>query len=314
MKKILWFGLGLVVILVGALYFLYSSSFVYEQAINAERAAAGLVRKNIQVDDHRIAYLEGGAGEVVVLIHGFGAEKDNWDRFAKYLQPGCQVFIPDLPGFGESSKLPEARYDIASQVKRLNRIAEALNLRKFHLAGNSMGGMIACEYAAQYPEKVLSLGLFAPGGIFPPHKNELMKLLEKGENPLVVKTPEDFDRIMSLLFVSPPPFPAPVKKFLADRAMANAAFNEKVFKDMSADFRTPDSPLAPFLPKVAAPTLIVWGDKDKILDVSSVSVLEKGLKNRQTIIMKDTGHVPMVEKPQESAAAYRSFIEKAVKR
>jgi len=313
MKKVLWFGLGLVAILILTLYFLFSSSFVYDQAINAERAAAGLVRKTIQVDDHRIAYLEGGAGEVVVLLHGFGAEKDNWDRFAKYLQPGCQIFIPDLPGFGESGKLPEAHYDIANQVKRLNRIAEALNLRKFHLAGNSMGGMIACEYAAQFPEKVLSLGLFAPGGVFPPHKSELMNLLEKGENPLLVKTPEDFDRMLSLLFVSPPPFPAPFKKILAERAMANAAFNEKIFKDMSADFRTPDSPLAPFLPKVAAPTLIVWGDKDKILDVSSVSILEKGLKNRQTVIMKDTGHVPMLERPQESAAVYRSFIEKAVK-
>ena len=83
---------------------------------------------------------------------------------------------------------------------------------------------------------------------------------------------------------------------------------------MSADFNQPTSPLAPFLPKVKAPVLIIWGDKDKILDVSSIPILEKGLKNRQTVIMKDTGHIPMLEKPQETASVYRDFIEKTAKR
>jgi abhydrolase domain-containing protein 6 len=313
MKKVLWFGLGLIVILVVALYFV-GPAVMYEQAVNAERAAAGLVRKAVQVDDHQIAYLEGGSGEVVVLLHGFGAEKDNWDRFAKYLQPGYQVFIPDLPGFGESTKSPAARYDMESQVKRLDRFVEALNLTKFHLAGNSMGGMIACEYAAQYPRKVLTVGLMAPGGIFAPNKSDVIKLMEKGENPLLVKTPEDFDRILALLFVNPPPFPPSFKKILAKRAMAGAAFNEKIFKDMSGDFNKTTSPLAPFLPKVEAPALIIWGDRDRILDVSGVPILEKGLKIRKTVIMKDTGHVPMMEKPQETALAYRAFIEKAARR
>jgi len=313
MKKVLWFGLGLIVILVVALYFV-APSLMYEQAMNAERAAAGLVRKAVQVDDHQIAYLEGGSGEVVVLLHGFGAEKDNWDRFAKYLQPGYQVFIPDLPGFGESTKTPAARYDMESQVKRLDRFAEALNLTTFHLVGNSMGGMIACEYAAQYPRKVLTVGLLAPGGIFAPNKSDVIKLMEKGENPLLVKSPEDFDRILALLFVNPPPFPPSFKKILAERAMAGAAFNEKIFKDMSGDFSKTTSPLAPFLPKIEAPVLIIWGDKDRILDVSSVPILEKGLKNRQTVIMKDTGHVPMMEKPQETALTYRAFIEKGARR
>jgi abhydrolase domain-containing protein 6 len=312
MKKALWFGLGLLVILVVALYFVAPAS-LYEQAITVERNAAGLVKKTVQVDDHQVAYLEGGMGEIIILVHGFGAEKDNWDLFAKYLPPGYHVFIPDIPGFGESTKLHEARYDIASQVKRLDRFAEVLNLGKFHMAGNSMGGMIACEYAAQYPQKVLTLALLAPGGIIAPNKSELIKMFEKGVNPLLVKNPGDFDRMLSLLFVNPPPFPPPFKKVLEERAMASTAFNEKIFQDMSADFNQPTSPLAPFLPKVQAPVLIIWGDKDKILDVSSIPILEKGLKRRQTVIMKDTGHIPMLEKPQETASVYRDFIEKTTK-
>ncbi len=63
------------------------------------------------------------------------------------------------------------------------------------------------------------------------------------------------------------------------------------------------------LPKIAAPALILWGDKDKIIDVSSVPVFEKGLKRYKTVIINDCGHAPMLEKPQETANAYLAFLK-----
>jgi pimeloyl-ACP methyl ester carboxylesterase len=66
--------------------------------------------------------------------------------------------------------------------------------------------------------------------------------------------------------------------------------------------------LAPVLPLIQAPVLILWGEQDKMLDVGSVVFLEKNLKNYRTVIMKDTGHCPMIEQPEETAKAYRSFL------
>ena len=67
--------------------------------------------------------------------------------------------------------------------------------------------------------------------------------------------------------------------------------------------------LEPYLPQIQSPVLIVWGDTDKILDVGGVAVLEKNLKNYKTVIMKNTGHIPMMEKPRETASYYTSYLK-----
>jgi hypothetical protein len=83
MRKILTVSFGLIALLIVGIYFLFPE-MLFKLAVKAERHAAGLVKKEIQVDDHKIVYLEGGKGQTVLLLHGFGANKDNWTRFAKY--------------------------------------------------------------------------------------------------------------------------------------------------------------------------------------------------------------------------------------
>jgi abhydrolase domain-containing protein 6 len=70
-----------------------------------------------------------------------------------------------------------------------------------------------------------------------------------------------------------------------------------------------ESLLRPYLPQIRAPVLIIWGDGDRILDVGGVSVLEKNLNNYKTVIMKKTGHTPMLEKPQETASYYTGYLK-----
>ena len=139
MKKILWYGLlGIVAIvfLLGLFYFLFPES-VFKLAIETQRRAAGLVKQSVQVDDHRIVYLEGGKGETVILLHGFGGSKDDWPIFAAHLK-GFHLVIPDIPGFGESSQVPTDSYSFESQIGRIDRFVEVLKLDQFHIAGNSM--------------------------------------------------------------------------------------------------------------------------------------------------------------------------------
>jgi pimeloyl-ACP methyl ester carboxylesterase len=99
--------------------------------------------------------------------------------------------------------------------------------------------------------------------------------------------------------------PYPLKKGFTRVALANREFYEKERKEIFPDFYS----LEKELPKIKAPSLILWGDQDKILDISSIPVFEKGLKNHKTIVIKDCGHVPMLEKPQETATQYKDFIK-----
>ena len=264
--------------------------------------SAGLQKMDMEVEGDRISFLEGGHGETVLLLHGFADSKDAWVAFAKLLIPGWHVVIPDLPGFGESTKRLDENYNVESQVRRIDRFVEALRLERFHLAGNSMGGMIAAVYAAKHPQKVLTLALLDPMGVvalkIPPHPIESI---------------DDYRKALPHLFFNPPQLPEAFRKTmtresfeqaLVARFKAARRYNVKIWFDLEREGVS----LGPYLSAIKAPVLIVWGDHDGIFDVSGVSILEKGLKNRRTVVLKNTGHLPMTERPAETAEAYINFL------
>ena len=267
------------------------------------RGLAGLSQKSIRVGQYTIVYLEGGRGESVLLLHGFGADKDNWNLFSQYVTKTYHVIAPDLPGFGESSKIWNDRYDIGAQVKRVHEFVKEIGLKKFHLAGNSMGGLIAGVYAAMYPDEILTLGLLDPAGVIDREPSQLFLELEKGRNPLIVESVSDYDMLLDFTFVKPPVIPDPLKSHLAEMAVQSKDFNKKVFIEA-----TPGNQLERIMREIRAKTLILWGDTDRVLSVSSAGVLQKGIENAKIIIMKDCGHLPMVERPEETAEYYLEFI------
>jgi pimeloyl-ACP methyl ester carboxylesterase len=316
MRKILKVSLGLVaasVLLFVGIYFLFPEALL-KLAVKAGRYYAGLVKKEIQVDDHKIVYLEGGKGQTILLLHGFGANKDSWMPFAKFLTGDYHLVIPDIPGFGESSQIEKASYDAENELKRIDRFTEVMKLDRFHLAGNSMGGMLAAMYGAAYPRKVSTLALLAPAGVGSPNPSEVVRLIKKGTNPLLIHTADDFDQLLRLCYVKPPYIPSRLKKALVAEVVAQAEFNKKIWGDMKwtpteETASSVENFLVPYLPQIQAPVLIIWGDGDKILDVGGVAVLEKNVKNYQTVIMKQTGHIPQLEKPQETASYYMSYLK-----
>lgn len=297
----------LVILLVSAflvVYFVFPET-LYKVVAGMELRAAGLTRHSIDVGSHTLYYLEGGEGETTLLVHGFSADKSNWVRFSKYLTPSYHVVAIDLPGFGESSRLASETYTTADQIKRLEAFAVALGLEKFHLAGNSMGGSISGRYAAEYPERVLTLGLFNTGSVPSADPSEMDRLIEGGVNPLLVDTPADFDRVIDFVFVTPPPIPGSIRKYLTEQAILHRGFNEKVF----AEYKGEDYSLEPDLSTITAKTLILWGDTDRLLHVSSTKVLAAGLPDSRTIIMEACGHSPMIERPEEAAGHYLAFLK-----
>ncbi len=283
----------------------FLNTLIFNLLIFLERKKVGVSKKEITVGDHQIHYLEGGKGETVICLHGFGGDKDVWVRFLQYLTPRYHVIVPDIPGFGESTRLESACYDISHQAKRLQEFTKKLGLKSFHLIGNSMGGHIAGVYAHHHPEQVKSLGLLCTAGISSPVKNEFQEALGQGQNSLLIESAEDFKKFLNFVFVKVPWIPKPILRYYTEQSIRHRHFNEKIFADI---FGPEKFLLQKLLPQISTKTLILWGDTDYILHVSCVKVLERGLQNHQTVIMKNCGHSPMAERPKETAGHYLDFL------
>ena len=274
-----------------------------DTAYAMERSHAGLVRKETTLPDGtHMVWLEGGSGAPLVLVHGFGADKDNFTRIARTLTPHYRVIAPDLVGFGESSHLPDADYHYAAQAQRLHAFTQALGLSRIDLGGNSMGGGIAMSFAAQHPQEVASLWLIDCAGIAEAPPSELAKIITTtGTNPLMITKESDFPAFLKFVMSDPPYIPGPVMDVLARERIANQDLERKVFLQIATDSVTGA------VKGLRTPTLIVWGAEDRALSVDTVPVLKQLLPNAQSIVMPHVGHAPMIERPQETAEDYLRF-------
>jgi abhydrolase domain-containing protein 6 len=285
-------------------------SQVLNVAAALERDRAGLVAKVVTVQGLRIAYLDGGAGEPIVLIHGFGAEKDNWTPVARYLTKNFRVVAVDLPGFGDSDKPIDRDYRTSEQVKNLHAFAQTLGLTSFHVGGNSMGGRIAAEYAAAYPAEARSLWLLAPAGVISAQPSEMDQHLRQGKLlPLIVRTPAEFEQLLGWVMTAPPYIPGPVKQALAERAAANYDLHARIFDELWKEWQA--APLEGLVAGLRTPTRIVWGDKDRLLHISGATVLKQAIPNSSVLELPGIGHLPMMEAPQTVADDFIAFAKPA---
>ncbi len=301
----------LAVVAAGLAWFLLPG-FSYSVLMTAQRAHSGLYPMETTVSGTPIAYLEGGDGEVVVLLHGFTANKDHWTRVARFLTPHVRVIAPDLPGFGESGLVDGGDYSVEAQARRLHEFATTIGLTRFHLGGSSTGGNIAGVYAGMFPDSVKSLWLIAPLGVQGAAPSEVERMVAAGQPPpLIIRRPEEYGRVLDLVFENRPWIPTPTRRYMARQAAARYHHYTWIYGQIRAvgpDGPGPATPLQPFLSGLAIPTLIVWGEEDRVLDVSGADLLAAVMEQAQVEIMPDTGHLPMLESPEAVARRYLEFI------
>ena len=297
-----------IVFLLGILITIYSIFYLFPEpffnfALRAQYRQAGLKKDSIEIDGHQIHYLVGGNGPPLVLLHGFGADKHHWPQVVRNLTNNFTVYAPDLPGFGESSQIESASYTANDQVERIGKFVDALGLRDIHIGGNSMGGYFAGLYAATHKDNVSSLWLLAPAGVLSAEPTEAIAEIESGSNPLLINNLESYDRLTNLCFSKTPYIPGPFRRCICARAMENHKFFEKLFADFISEIR----PLEEALAGSSIPTLILWGDEDRLLHPSGASLLANAMSDARVKIMSKMGHIPMLERPVETEFLFMDF-------
>jgi pimeloyl-ACP methyl ester carboxylesterase len=197
----------------------------------AQRRRSGLTRKEITIPGGlRYVYLEGGQGEPLLVLHGFGANKDNFTPIARYLVPHYRVIIPDQIGFGESSHPLELDCAPSAQAARLRVLMHALGISRFHLAGHSMGGQISLIFTSLYTGDVKSLWLIDPGGVLSAPKSERQKVVAEGQrNPLMARNDKEFAGVIRFVMSKPPRIPRFMLKALARERARNFDLEQRIY-------------------------------------------------------------------------------------
>lgn len=275
----------------------------------ANRATAGLTEKTVSAAQHTIHYLDSGQrgaeGVPVLLLHGIFAEKDHWVDFARALPRPYRIVAPDLPGFGESERLDGQAYDYDAQVRHLLAFMDALGIAQAHLAGSSMGGTLAALMAIHHPGRVKSVAFIgSPHGIRSPRASEMDRQIDAGRAPLVARDEGEFDALMKLVFAQPPFLPYPILKSAQVDAQRLAGSNQRLWNAQLKDRYLLDARIS----QLKQPVFGLWGTDDQVFDLSGAGVLRDRLPQARIITLPGVGHLPMMEKPGDSAAAYADYL------
>ncbi|SDC98920.1 alpha/beta fold hydrolase [Actinokineospora iranica] len=264
-----------------------------------------------------------GVGEVTaVYVHGLGGSATNWTDLAGQLSGHAPGIAVDLPGFGRSSPPEGYPYTIEAHAEALATWLRGMALGPVHLLGNSMGGMICIVAAAKHPDLVRTLTLVSPAvPDLRPNVNRMSDprlplaflpvIGTSVRRQLSQLTPHERAMQMLNLCYADPGQVTPERIEEAAREYAERA---KLAWSTPALARSTigliRSWLAPrsrslwrFVPRVQAPTLVVWGAEDKLMTVRKAPRTAKLLPKARLLILPRTGHVAQMERPATVARA-----------
>ena len=288
-----------------------------EKILHISRKKAGMKVAQASAGDLDISYLERTGDNTlptVVLIHGFSANKDHWMSFSQMIDKKYRIIVPDLAGHGDSDGDHSTYYGLVKQAERLKTFLDSINVTQCHILGNSMGGAISALFYHQHPDMINSIGLMDTAGIEGETPSEFFEALnlenpDQGNNLLIPETIQEHKRFMKWVMHKPPFLPWPFAGIIARQALERTALNKKVFEDMVKTreqmlVENFEKQLLEVIQEKKTPTLVMWGEKDNVLDISAAYRIQELAPHAELIILEDIGHLPMIECPEKSGQLY----------
>ena len=314
MKLAVSIAVGILVLLAGVLGAAFIAWRVPDQPVSALQARwAPPPSQFIAVRGMQVHLRdEGPRGDPtpIVLLHGTGASLHTWDGWTAELTRERRVIRFDLPGFGLTGPTPDGVYTIESYVDTVLAVADTLGVPRFVLAGNSLGGYVAWATAALHPQRVDRLILVDSAG-YPYQSQSVPLAFRLARTPVLNVLMRDVlprgvvERSLRDVYGDPSKVtPGLVDRYfdLATRAGNRAALVARF------DQTTPGS-LAERVPEIQAPTLILWGGKDRLIPLEFGHRFARDIHGSRLIVFDALGHVPHEEDPARTVAAVLPFIQ-----
>jgi pimeloyl-ACP methyl ester carboxylesterase len=246
----------------------------------------------------------------LLLIHGTSSSLRTWDGVTAQLKNQYRIIRFDLPGFGLTGPNPNRDYSTSYYNQVIDSLLSALHVSRVIIVGNSLGGSIATQYAIYQPAKVRGLVLVDAAGLPPAKKTTGAIGFKLAQMPVI-------NRLLTI--ITPREL---VKKSLQDAYgdtgkvtdnlttqyfdMLTREGNRQALIDrMRQGWQEKNSD---FLSNVQAPTLIVWGSKDRLIPVENAELFQQKIKNSQVHIWENLGHVPMEEDPGAFSDILRKWV------
>jgi pimeloyl-ACP methyl ester carboxylesterase len=258
--------------------------------------------------------IELGSGPPLVFVHGLAGSWPNWLEQLAQLSDDFRVVAMDLPGFGHSP-LPAQEITIASYARLLDALLTELGLGAATVVGNSMGGFISAELAIAFPERVERLVVVSPAGISTyddPATRRAMPAMVRLERISAMAgawvaahsdSATSRPRLREALMWVVARHPDRLDHALAAEQVRGAG--KPGF--LAALQAVVDYELGERLPEIACPTLIVWGEDDRLISSRDAAVFGELIPNSRVAMFPDTGHMTMLERPQAFNAMLREF-------
>lgn len=267
----------------------------------------------VTVEGRRVNVIDIGAGPAVVLVHGLGASWQCWLENMPALAERHRVIALDLPGFG-LSEMPREEISITGYGRCVDAVCAALGVERAAIVGNSMGGFIGAEVAIEFATRVERLVLVSAAAFFQEYRRSrplvaLAGVTELGaawiaaQSEHIARRPRLRSLVLSGAGIR---HPERIPGLLGYELVSSAQRQRAGF--LPALRAIASYPIRNELPRIACPTLIVWGDRDRLVRVADADELERLIPDARKVVFADTGHVAMLEDPARFNALLEDFL------
>ena len=247
---------------------------------------------NIKINGLNISYQVAGAGDIVLLLHGWGGEAASFQPVFEWLAESHKVYALDLPGFGKS-QTPRTAWNTSDYAQFVIAFLEKFGISKAHFIGHSFGGRISIIVSAEHPEKVDKLILVDSAGIKP---RRPMKYYLRVGMAKVGKRLRKFGKYGVLI---------------ADALSTRAGSKDyQEAGDMRATLvKVVNQDLRSLLPRIAASTLLIWGEDDTDTPVSFGQIMEREIPDAGLVVLKEAGHFSYLDRFPQFCRIVASFLK-----
>jgi pimeloyl-ACP methyl ester carboxylesterase len=256
------------------------------------------------INDSPVNFVDLGEGPPLLFIHGLGGSWPNWLEQLPVFAGARRVIAVDLPGFGHSP-MPRETISISGYAHTLDALLDGLGIDAAAVVGNSMGGFVAAELAINFPQRVERLVLVSAAGISTYNDRAGTRALPglrraervvsayagwvAAHSEAVARRPVLRNATLGFVASHPSRLPAALAAEQI-RGAGKPGFVQALAANLDYDFRDR-------LAEIACPTLIVWGDKDRVITARDADRFAELIPGSRRVVFEDTGHVPMLERP-----------------